>query len=705
MKISRTIILIAFCAFAAPSVLAQNTAFTYQGSLNTSGQPANGNYDMQFTLHASDVGNSGVGATITRSNVAVVNGYFAVSLDWGTSVYPVFGSRWIEIAVRQAGAGAYTTLNPRDLIKAAPYAISSFYAETSRLADFVGGRPASDFALTTDPRLSDARTPTANSPFYIQNGSTAQSGVNFNISGDGTVGGVFSANQFNIGANRLIKTDQWNTLTVGIESGDVSTTGSAFNNSFFGFRAGKVNQGFANSFFGAYAGERTNGGVQNSFFGAGAGFSNVNGDDNTLVGFDAGRNDLDLTPTGSRNTIMGSGAGNRTVGNDNTFVGFRAGRADDAGTGSSNTLVGAGSFNFRGGGNSNTFIGANAGTFLTLQNATAIGAGALVSTSNTVALGREFGPDLVLVPGRLQVQRGFFRVDNNNNQKVSIGGNDSNYTFDVRANSNFAFRVATPLTGGNVASFGGNGRFEVDSTTVAGGRLIILENGNVGIGTTDPQSSLQVNGSEILSTGANAGFKFRNRNSTNANEDWVWYASGNIARLFSPTGGGDLVTVKTTGVMTIAGLGLAGFTQLCRNASNEISTCSSSIRYKDNVQNYRPGLDLIKKLRPVSFNWKADGKEDLGLVAEEVAAAEPLLASRNDKGEVEGVKYDRVAVVLVNAVKEQQTQIEAQRKQIEQQQAEIEKQRAEIEQQKKRLDALTEYLCSKQADPAICGTP
>ena len=49
---------------------------------------------------------------------------------------------------------------------------------------------------------------------------------------------------------------------------------------------------------------------------------------------------------------------------------------------------------------------------------------------------------------------------------------------------------------------------------------------------------------------------------------------------------------------------------------------------------------------------------DLGLGAEDVAAAEPLLVTYNENGEVEGVKYDRVAVVLLNAVKEQQAQIE-----------------------------------------------
>ncbi len=59
---------------------------------------------------------------------------------------------------------------------------------------------------------------------------------------------------------------------------------------------------------------------------------------------------------------------------------------------------------------------------------------------------------------------------------------------------------------------------------------------------------------------------------------------------------------------------------------------------------------------------------DLGLGAEDVEKIEPLLVTYNKDGQVEGVKYDRLGVVLLNAVKEQQTQIEQQQQQIKQQQ-------------------------------------
>ena len=70
-------------------------------------------------------------------------------------------------------------------------------------------------------------------------------------------------------------------------------------------------------------------------------------------------------------------------------------------------------------------------------------------------------------------------------------------------------------------------------------------------------------------------------------------------------------------------------------------------------------------LRGSAFSKKRGSGDALTkVVAEEVAEAEPLLVNRNDKGEVEGVKYDRLSAVFINAFKEQQDQIEQQAAQI-----------------------------------------
>jgi type III secretory pathway lipoprotein EscJ len=77
-------------------------------------------------------------------------------------------------------------------------------------------------------------------------------------------------------------------------------------------------------------------------------------------------------------------------------------------------------------------------------------------------------------------------------------------------------------------------------------------------------------------------------------------------------------------------------------------------------------------------------------------AVEPLLVTYNDKGQIEGVKYDRIGVVLINVVKEQQTQIESQQRQIRSQQR-------QIETQQRQLDALKKILCEVKWEAEICS--
>src|SRR6185436_19310916 len=85
----------------------------------------------------------------------------------------------------------------------------------------------------------------AGSANYIQNGTTQQGAANFSISGDGTAGGVLSANNVNatthysIGGFRIFHNPGVSNLFAGIAAGEANTTGSS--NSFFGLNAGRAN--------------------------------------------------------------------------------------------------------------------------------------------------------------------------------------------------------------------------------------------------------------------------------------------------------------------------------------------------------------------------------------------------------------------------------------------------------------------------------
>jgi hypothetical protein len=113
------------------------------------------------------------------------------------------------------------------------------------------------------------------------------------------------------------------------------------------------------------------------------------------------------------------------------------------------------------------------------------------------------------------------------------------------------------------------------------------------------------------------------------------------------------------------------------------------------VRPFLSGLEIVNRLRPITFTWKQDGTRDLGLGAEDVAAVEPLLVIRNEKGEVEGVKYDHLNVVLVNSIKEQQEEIKQQREQNARQQK-------QLTQQQQQIESLRRLICQHHPNTEVC---
>jgi hypothetical protein len=550
-----------------------------------------------------------------------------------------------------------------DGVTASPIGIASGGVKTMHLADgAVTGEKIAANAITssglangvvTSSKIAVPLSLTSADPSFTL--SVANTGAGAAITAAGTID---TSKQYNIGGQRILSTPGVSNLFAGLSAGLSNTIG--------------VN----NSFFGVNAGYRNTSGQSNSFFGRAAGLNNTTGIYNVFVGESTGLGNT----TGYRNTIIGANAN----------------------------------------------LAAN-----NLSFATAIGADALVSTSNTVVLGRS--ADAVQIPGSMNVAgalniAGLFSAQIlNAGSYFSIGSARVLSTHGVR-NLMAGVNSGIKTTGASNAFFG----YSAGAGNEAGGS-------NAFFG--DSAGFFNVNGSLNTFIGANAGIS----NTFGQGNIFIGYGAGNVSgslvnnsivigvnQQVSTSGtillGSSAHTTQVPGGMVVRAGRSATLTpafevatsatgggviannlyfrqffelgspaHLCFRVSNAgvpayvVTTCTSSLsssEFKTESRPFTGGLDIIKRLNPVSFSWKGGGAREIGLNAEDVAEIEPLLITRNDKGQVEDVKENSLEPVFINAFKEQQKQIESQQEQIRRQQIQI--------------DAMIKLICSTNPQADFC---
>jgi hypothetical protein len=100
-------------------------------------------------------------------------------------------------------------------------------------------------------------------------------------------------------------------------------------------------------------------------------------------------------------------------------------------------------------------------------------------------------------------------------------------------------------------------------------------------------------------------------------------------------------------------------TAVCRNSQGQLAGCTSASRFKENVANLTLGLDQLRLLQPVSYTWKSTGQDDIGFIAEQVAAVIPQAVTYNENGEVATFNYNTVSALLVSGVKDLDIKVSA----------------------------------------------
>ena len=184
-------------------------------------------------------------------------------------------------------------------------------------------------------------------------------------------------------------------------------------------------------------------------------------------------------------------------------------------------------------------------------------------------------------------------------------------------------------------------------------KMRINSSGNVGIGTSSPNTELDVFGG-VRST-SSGGYNQITTTSigdaafSNNGNNWLTVKNGVPANAMRIDSSGNLLVGTTSGSDKVVVNGTV-------SATNFNTTSDATL--KTNVETLTGSLDAVNALRGVSFDWIENGGSEVGFIAQEVEEVLPEVVSTNDQG-IKSVKYGNMVAVLVEALKEQQLRIEA----------------------------------------------
>ncbi len=176
--------------------------------------------------------------------------------------------------------------------------------------------------------------------------------------------------------------------------------------------------------------------------------------------------------------------------------------------------------------------------------------------------------------------------------------------------------------------------------------MVVLKSGNVGLGTDAPEEKLVINSGanteiQLEAGGVDKGFVQLSGNNIRIGT----YSTNATGNFVVRTNGNDQLVIFPSGNATLSGT----------------LTQSSDARFKQNIEPISNSLNKLMQLKGYQYNWRPELKKDarlqIGLIAQNVEAVYPELVS-NDANGMKSVAYQNLVPVMIEAIKDQQKQID-----------------------------------------------
>ena len=277
---------------------------------------------------------------------------------------------------------------------------------------------------------------------------------------------------------------------------------------------------------------------------------------------------------------------------------------------------------------------------------------------------------IISVKGNVSMQDGTAKFLSSGGSKI-VFGNDIELTGSIVTTGNINGLNLTTLSS-SISTTLGELRIATGSSTTSITNLnsatasLLIETANLELfsgSALGRLSNLETTSASLLIKTANLESFTSSINTTiktRLNAETVVSGSSQVT-LSSTTGG----TTSSNVQFNSLGIGMAASATAGRiDASNDVVAFSTSdIRFKENIVPIENALDKISKISGNTYDWKAELKDvhgyegnDVGVIAQEIEAVLPQLVQNRDNG-YKAVKYDKLVALLIEGIKEQQTQI------------------------------------------------